>query len=189
MTAILIIDTDAMRFIGKASDEATAKIITDGTDYNDHWVAEESDLNTFKTGELVKLYNGIMTDKPVNKFADKATAMKRTWAALEGAKPKVTKAIVSTSSRGTGRYPHSSIIRVQTAENPRRATSHGGKHWLLYRDGMTITELMQAYEEERDEEHAFSGGLNHFYWDIAKGFIGIVEPSGNTISHTTPQEK
>jgi hypothetical protein len=148
---------------------------------------------------LVELHNKIRPEKPVKKFADRETAVKRTKGVLEllatpgtaSEAPAVVGKITpeggaettapATKGRGHPRasgdkYANVVIVRL-TETNPRKEGTSGWKSWNLLKNNMTVKEFLLAGGVKRDLE-----------WDITKGFTKVVERA-KVDSSIQPAEK
>jgi hypothetical protein len=142
---------------------------------------------------LVTIYNTIRPEKPIKKFADRATAQEKMRGVLEvlakdGPTPAVVGEITPKGERAAraprdpnapvrvrGQKNGNWIIQFISKENPRKAGTSGHRSRELAREGMTVDEFIAAGGIRRDLD-----------WDVDKGWTKIVEPSG--ASSAQPQE-
>lgn len=133
--------------------------------------------------DLVSLHNSIPGVRQVSRLGDPSTARARLRLALERAGLKLARA----RPRETGRYrtvPESAInqsggsivrqkrIRLLVTENPKRPGSKCHARYLLYRDGMTLGEYIEAVEALG--RTSWSAWMD-IYCDRDRGFIEIQE--------------
>ena len=126
----------------------------------------EAELSAMSSTALVALYNEYAA-KPVKKFADKATAVKRTLEILPVAEVKASKKTAKAEKSepsATGRVAalHARTITVLAESNPKRGES--AERFALYRDGMTVGEYLAAGGVSKDVN-----------WDAARGYISVTE--------------
>lgn len=123
---------------------------------------QQNFLESLPSKELVKMYNQHCSGNPVKRFADRATAIKRTLKAVyeveEGhveipnPEGKVEKMILkSTDDRK---------ITLTGTGNPKRKGSKSFKRFALYVKCETVSEYIEAGGRKAD--------LN---WDSQRGFI------------------
>ena len=116
----------------------------------------EKQLSEMTSSAIVELYNSY-ADKPVKKFADKATAVKRTFAVLP---QKVKPTGEAEQAEGKVDALHARVITLLVAENPKRGAS--AQRYALYRTGMTVGEYLAAGGRSKD--------IN---WDVAREYITV----------------
>lgn len=153
------------------------------------FVGQPSDLPKLHTAVLVELYNALdggTEKRPVKKFADRATAERRTWSVLRPtletltgvtqpeelpmatatADKKSTKVSKKTAANGNGARargfaPDASITKL-VEEDGRRDGTPGAKSFKLIKDGMTVEQFV-----------AKGGRLRDLRWDIAKKHVKV----------------
>lgn len=112
------------------------------------------DLNTATLKQLVAEYNRI-TGKSVNKFADRATGIKK----LKEVLPKES---VGTAGKGRKGENHASRIKLLVEENPKREGTESYTRFELYRKVSTVREFLE------------NGGTSaDIRWDAARNFIKL----------------
>lgn len=131
---------------------------------------------------LVTIYNTIRPEKPVKKFADRATAHEKMRGVLEVlAKPGPQAAVVGDISPKTPKAPRDPnapkaprvgklddhTIEFISKENPRKPGTSGHRSRELAKEGMTVAEFVAAGGVRRDLE-----------WDVEKGWTKLNAPSG-----------
>jgi len=119
-----------------------------------------ADLSALSTKELVELFNKY-SDKPVKKFADRATALKRTAAVLpkkSEPKNKAPKGAVQAETMAANRARK---ITILVEGNPKRGTA--AARYELYKNGMTVGKYIEL-----------GGQLRDVTWDCKMGFIQAV---------------
>ena len=135
-----------------------------------------------KTAAIVELYNAL-AERPVKKFADRATAEARLTAALaaagmilvEGedgspdvaAAPAQKKAKAPAAERSGRRgpppaFPDSGKIKVLVAENPKKKGTLTHARFEFYKTAKTVGEFM-----------ALGGRREDVIWDAKKGFVEV----------------
>lgn len=116
-----------------------------------------ADLSKLSTKELVELFNKY-SDKPVKKFADRVTALKRTAAVLpKKAEPK-NKAPKGAAQVETMAANRARKITILVEGNPKRGTA--AERYNLYKNGMTVGKYIEL-----------GGQLRDVTWDIKQGWI------------------
>lgn len=116
-----------------------------------------ADLSALSTKELVELFNKY-SDKPVKKFADRATALKRTAAVLpkkSEPKNKAPKGAVQAETMAANRTRK---ITILVEGNPKRGTA--AERYNLYKNGMTVGKYIEL-----------GGQLRDVTWDVKQGWI------------------
>lgn len=116
-----------------------------------------ADLSALSTKELVELFNKY-SDKPVKKFADRATALKRTAAVLpkkSEPKNKAPKGAVQAETMAANRARK---ITILVEGNPKRGTA--AERYNLYKNGMTVGKYIEL-----------GGQLRDVTWDVKQGWI------------------
>lgn len=126
---------------------------------------------------LVTLHNRIRPEKPIKKFADRETALKRMVGVLEvlatpGPVPegKVAGSISPPKEPKAPRAPRQGkmagmVIRLIEKANPRKPGTSGHRSRELITDGMTVEAYLAAGGIKRDLE-----------WDIDKGYTAVEAP-------------
>ncbi|HZS61835.1 MAG TPA: hypothetical protein VFA43_21370, partial [Gemmatimonadaceae bacterium] len=114
--------------------------------------------------------------KPVAKFADRATAERRTWQALTttdapaSVPPTTTTETTDMATKTAPRKRTPSKTRTiaekkiykLVKENPRRANTWGHKSFAKIRDGMTVEQYLAA-----------GGRRNDLAWDLAHKYVEL----------------
>lgn len=117
-----------------------------------------ADLSNLSSKELVELFNKY-SDKPVKKFADRATALKRTAAVTPTKKSepknKEPKGQKQAETMATNRARK---IKILVEGNPKRGTA--AERYELYKNGMTVGKYIDL-----------GGQLRDVTWDAKMGFI------------------
>ena len=116
-----------------------------------------ADLSALSTKELVELFNKY-SDKPVKKFADRATALKRTAAVLpkkSEPKNKAPKGAVQAETMAANRARK---ITILVEGNPKRGTA--AERYNLYKNNMTVGKYIEL-----------GGQLRDVTWDVKQGWI------------------
>lgn len=117
----------------------------------------KADLTNLSTKELVELFNKY-SDKPVKKFADRATALKRTAAVLPAkAEPKV-KAEKGAAQKEAMAANRARRITILAEGNPKKGSA--AVRYALYKNGMTVGKYIEL-----------GGQLRDVTWDIKQGWI------------------
>lgn len=116
-------------------------------------------LETLSSKELVELFNKY-ADKPVKKFADRATAIKRVQAVLpKKNEPKVKKIGAASDAAITRKAENRARkITILVEGNPKRGTA--AKRYDLYKNGMTVGKYIEL-----------GGQLRDVTWDEKMGWI------------------
>lgn len=120
--------------------------------------------------ELTRLYNKL-AEKPVSKFSDRATAVRRTWAAAvakAGEEPE-QEALHPEAPKG-GRKPGSSKFSGKTifpkvSDNPRRAGTHGFNSFEIIRG--------QSAGVPYEQYIAQGGRTQDLKWDLDRGWCEV----------------
>jgi len=116
-----------------------------------------ADLSNLSTKELVELFNKY-SDKPVKKFADRATALKRTAAVLPKKSEPKNKAPKGEKQAETMAANRARKITILVEGNPKRGTA--AERYNLYKNGMTVGKYIEL-----------GGQLRDVTWDAKKGWI------------------
>lgn len=140
--------------------------------------------------QLVDIYNQLVTEKPVKKFKDKATALARTRSVIEAANMVLVfdadggyeianrpaeKAKAASKRKGHSPkplWPETARIRVLVEKNPKRKGSMAARRFEHYRDGMTIGEYLDAVEGLTSEDPRYTNRRD-IVWDERHGFIRV----------------
>lgn len=160
------------------SKEATAGLGNKGV-----LVASADDLMEAKTNlsnsALVEVYNSL-ADQPIQKFSDRESAVKRTWAMMTAAElpeaaaapsadaPEAEAKPAKTGGRGrkpgSGEYAGKTVFALRDT-NPRRAGTHGFRSFEIIRgkpDGVPYAEYIEA-----------GGRPNDLRWDIDRKWAEV----------------
>lgn len=111
----------------------------------------------FTLTQLATIYNNV-AEHPIKKFADRATAEKRTLAALAAAGKQLVddgqggwkiaeiKAAAAKSEPGrvSVAFPEGFVITVNVKDNPKKAGTAAAARFALYKTGMTVGEYRAA---------------------------------------------
>ena len=116
-----------------------------------------ADLSNLSTKELVELFNKY-SDKPVKKFADRATALKRTAAVLPKKSEPKNKAPKGAAQAETMAANRARKITILVEGNPKRGTA--AERYNLYKNGMTVGKYIEL-----------GGQLRDVTWDAKHGWI------------------
>jgi len=116
-----------------------------------------ADLSKLSTKELVELFNKY-SDKPVKKFADRATALKRTAAILPKKSEPKNKAPKGEAQKEAMAASRARKIKILVEGNPKRGTA--AERYALYKNGMTVGKYTEL-----------GGQLRDVTWDIKQGWI------------------
>jgi len=116
-----------------------------------------ADLSNLSTKELVELFNKY-SDKPVKKFADRATALKRTAAVLPKKSEPKNKAPKGEAQAETMAANRARKITILVEGNPKRGTA--AERYNLYKNGMTVGKYIEL-----------GGQLRDVTWDAKQGWI------------------
>jgi hypothetical protein len=155
-------------------------------------IKSEEDLKgsvNFTASALIHIYNGL-SDKPVTKFQDRATAVRRVWGALLAVHPKETAVVEEPVSVpeapkssesapqpqatpakgkrgraiGSGKMAGKMIIAKRTT-NPRRPGTHGFASYEI---------LLANPKGIRYEDYRAAGGrANDLGWDLARNYVEV----------------
>lgn len=117
----------------------------------------KADLTNLSTKELVELFNKY-SDKPVKKFADRATALKRTAAVLPKKSEPKNKAPKGEAQAETMAANRARKITILVEGNPKRGTA--AERYNLYKNGMTVGKYIEL-----------GGQLRDVTWDAKQGWI------------------
>lgn len=116
-----------------------------------------ADLSNLSTKELVELFNKY-SDKPVKKFADRATALKRTAAVLPKKSEPKNKAPKGEAQAETMAANRARKITILVEGNPKRGTA--AERYNLYKNNMTVGKYIEL-----------GGQLRDVTWDVKQGWI------------------
>lgn len=116
-----------------------------------------ADLSNLSTKELVELFNKY-SDKPVKKFADRATALKRTAAVLPKKSEPKNKAPKGEAQAETMAANRARKITILVEGNPKRGTA--AERYNLYKNNMTVGKYIEL-----------GGQLRDVTWDCRQGWI------------------
>lgn len=116
-----------------------------------------ADLSNLSTKELVELFNKY-SDKPVKKFADRATALKRTAAVLPKKSEPKNKAPKGEAQAETMAANRARKITILVEGNPKRGTA--AERYNLYKNNITVGKYIEL-----------GGQLRDVTWDAKMGWI------------------
>ena len=119
-------------------------------------------LEALSSKELVELFNKY-SDKPVKKFADRATALKRVAAILPvKSEPKVKKVegVAGEAALARKEANRARKITILVEGNPKKGTA--ALRYALYKNGMTVGQYIEL-----------GGQLRDIAWDKKVGFISV----------------
>lgn len=116
-----------------------------------------ADLSNLSSKELVELFNKY-SDKPVKKFADRATALKRTAAVLPKKSEPKNKAPKGEAQAETMAANRARKITILVEGNPKRGTA--AERYNLYKNNMTVGKYIEL-----------GGQLRDVTWDVKQGWI------------------
>jgi predicted transcriptional regulator len=121
--------------------------------------------------ELVAAYNEL-ADKPVKKFADRETGVKRLTELLSKKiqSPKEDSKKESTGGNQKFAKKDGHTLHKLVEGNPRREGTQGHASWEALQNGMTYIEAIDAGARNRD-----------LRWDILHGRIEIRDKNGNPV--------
>lgn len=156
--------------------------IPDGEGDNFVIVENEAGMSKLDTATLIRMYNAVRPERPVTRFADRATAEKRVWPVLEyladtnpkkesitmpakKAKKSATKKVAKSngeSKRGRTSKYSGKVINKLVDKNPRKEGTSGHKSWSLIRNGMPYDAYIAAGGVRRDLE-----------WDLAHKWVEL----------------
>jgi hypothetical protein len=174
-----VITTDGAVTSFKTAAQATAA----SAEIQQSVTATDKDLTNVGMPLLVVLHNLIRPERPIKKFADRPTALKRLEGVLEAlAKPgQVIGTIAPANADGSaGDTTTKTVkagalkgktIRFIQATNPRKPGTSGHRSRELAKDGMTVEDFLKAGGIRRDLE-----------WDIAHNWTAV-EP---TVGYVAP---
>ena len=117
-------------------------------------------LESLSSKELVALFNKY-SDKPVKKFADRATALKRVAAILpvkSEPKAKKVEGVAGEAAIAKKEANRARKITVLISQNPKRGAA--AARFALYRTGMSVKQFI-----------ALGGKFRDIAWDIRAGYI------------------
>lgn len=121
-------------------------------------------LTNLSTKELVELFNKhrrAAGESEIRKFADRATALKRTAAVLPAkAEPKV-KAEKGAAQKEAMAANRARRITILAEGNPKKGSA--AVRYALYKNGMTVGKYIEL-----------GGQLRDVTWDAKMGFIQVV---------------
>lgn len=146
-------------------------------------MAKIYDIAKLTLTQLATIYNNV-AENPIKKFADRATAEKRTTTALAAAGRilvedgqggwKIAEVGVKAATRvGSGRhseaFPEGYAITVLAATNPKKAGTAAAARFALYKTGMTVGEYRAAVKA------AFPGFdcLRDLRFDTERGYVSV----------------
>jgi hypothetical protein len=138
--------------------------IVDGKNIASYEIRKPADLKPVSTAALVDTYNEL-TGKTIKKFSDRKTAERRVAELI--AEVDSAPEVVPLKSENTGRKSvlnKSAVIRLTTAENPKRWGTQAYANFEKYEDGITIEDLQMK-----------GVSLADIRWNIAKEFIRLEE--------------
>lgn len=155
----IVIETEKMKFVGKFANDILAEQASEDVHGNPHHISTKEELATSFSGpELVRLYNGMINGgKPVKKFADKQTAIKRVWDIIQSqdvttaeSKPKKK---VAKKKAGTGKprvdYDHKSIKLLKGAKDKKfQEGSMRADCFAVIKDGMLVSTYLAKCEKK-----------------------------------------
>jgi hypothetical protein len=116
-----------------------------------------ADLSKLSTKELVELFNKY-SDKPVKKFADRATAMKRVAAVLPTKSEPKNVAPKGEKQAETMAANRARKIKILVEGNPKKGTA--AERYNLYKNNMTVGKYIEL-----------GGQLRDVTWDVKQGWI------------------
>lgn len=119
-------------------------------------------LESLSSKELVELFNKY-ADKPVKKFADRATALKRVAAVLPVKnEPKAKKVVGAVGDAAVAKKEANRArkITILVEGNPKKGTA--AVRFDLYKNGMTVGKYIEL-----------GGQLRDCAWDSKVGFISV----------------
>lgn len=116
-------------------------------------------LSALSTKELVELFNKY-SDKPVKKFADRTTALKRVAAVLPTKSEPKNKAPKGEKQAETMAANRARKIKILVEGNPKRGTA--AERYELYKNDMTVGKYL-----------SLGGQLRDIAWDKKVGFISV----------------
>lgn len=147
---------------------------------NQVMVGRLEDMDKVPTATLVALYNTVRPEKPIKKFADRATANKRLFPdALELLAGKIieggTNTVATKTKRAAAKQPAQKketagrastyagkVITKLVDENPRREGTAGFQSFALIKNGMTY------------EQYVSKGGRRQdLAWDEAHKYVKV----------------
>lgn len=125
---------------------------------------------------LAAIYN-LVAERPVSKFSDHSTAVKRTLAALEARSRDfvvgddgLVRLVDAGATPRSGRDGDERTITVVAEKNPKAKGSKSERRFALYRTGMTVGEYITAASK-------LGGGrrkaVRDLTWDSTHDFIKI----------------
>lgn len=138
-------------------------------------------LAQMTTAQMVEHYNEIPGIRQVSRFSDATTGRKRLELALEAAELKLARIegqpgvfrVVPVTAASATRHEGALLKRIRVlVPNPKRVGTASHTRFGLYRDGMTVTEYIEA---------AIATGVNRpkarkdIYHDRDKGLIRVEE--------------
>ena len=128
-------------------------------------------LGELTNAQLAELYNQV-SDRQVTKFADHATAVKRTQMALEARGLDFSVAESGTVAPAT-RPQHEGDdrkITVVAESNPKAKGSKSEARFALYRDGMTVGEYVLAVKALGRTRRV---AIRDIMWDAEHDYIKL----------------
>lgn len=116
-------------------------------------------LEALSNKELVELFNKY-SDKPVKKFADRATALKRTAAILPKKSEPKNRAPKGEAQKEAMAANRARKITILVEGNPKRGSA--AVRYALYKNGMTVGKYIEL-----------GGQLRDVTWDAKQGWISV----------------
>ena len=131
-------------------------------------------LDALTNAQLAAVYNQA-AERPVTKFADHATAVKRTQMALEakeldflvGDDGTITVAAAGSPEVAKG---DDRVITVLVEENPKGAFGASHRRFALYKTGMTVGEYVKGVMALGHERRV---AIRDLAWDTGHGYIKV----------------
>ena len=127
-----------------------------------------TNLESLSTAELVALHNA-HSDKPVKKFSDRKTALRRTQEVLAATAPAAPAADEPTTAKASDER----VITVLAEVSPRRPGSLSAERWALLRTGMTVGEYVAAVMSSTRYSQSRAKAVRDLLYDVKKGNISI----------------
>jgi len=124
-----------------------------------------TNLESLSTAELVALHNA-HSDKPVKKFSDRKTALRRTQEVLAATAP-------AADEPTTAKASDERVITVLAEVSPRRPGSLSAERWALLRTGMTVGEYVAAVMSSTRYSQSRAKAVRDLLYDVKKGNISI----------------
>jgi hypothetical protein len=125
--------------------------------------------------QLVEEHNrmaAVLGVPPVKKFENKVKALMRCLA-LQKQMPKQEPAAAppATEKKASGRKPDLRKIKFLVEANPRKPTTDGFGFFAAMVDGMTVTEYLAKYPDDRKRAQLW------LYNNVKDGYVELVEPA------------